>query len=700
MASWQDGVIVSDSPDRIPATASPRARNTAFLNFGMPAKRKGTSIITPVGDTDTPLILATGQWDALQWTIGDNGSWSKVDGDAFSPIDASDATPFTDTDGIPSTAVANGLLFAVNGTDAFKTDGTNVFMFGMEAPDAPTLSAGAAGNPDGTYRVALTAYNADTGHESSLSDYDELVVTADRITVNWTFPSDPQVTHVRLHIFKEGLTDRFFQLGSDGVSVAPDSTHGGYEDSTTSVSLNITDAEINLLTIASPSTTENNPPPAGIKAIKFHGSRMFAVDADNLYFSKIGKPEAFDPRNYEPINPGDGQECVNLGTLSDEHLVIFKDRSSYQLIGPDDPNVWEVSEVDTTIGLKSSRSLLETEGALWWVSEHGFMRMLAGEKPKRLDAPALSNKFETLESTSLNMAVTAYDSLRQRVLFAVPSDGSSRNDIILPYNVKLNIWEDQWDPMDVGTLGVWYESSAGAPYVVIGNEKGRMFRVWDNPYADGVRLTDGSGNNFTLTGNPTAATANSLTDSGATFDTDDDGLDQIPVIVVSENGTVQRNIITSNTGTVLTLRDNWSVTPDASWTYYIGTINWEFDTKYLAPTSAPFGGSVFNSRRFKRSMLKAYSVVGGATLSVWAILDHNDTDLQAEQTYPLEGEGALFDIDLFDSGVFGSGRAISQHRTIAKEGRVCGLRIINREHGVGAILLSVGLFGTELSYKN
>jgi hypothetical protein len=178
VTNWIKGAITADSPDQLPKDASPRARNTAFLRFGQPAKRKGMTLITPTGETGgppKPAILAIDYAslveDTINWAIFDSGKWSKQVAGAWEPIDSGNATPFTSGQKIYSTAIAKGHLFAVNGTDMFKTDGQAIFNFGLERPDAPTLanSVGAF-NPDGDYLIALTRYNENTGHESSLSD--------------------------------------------------------------------------------------------------------------------------------------------------------------------------------------------------------------------------------------------------------------------------------------------------------------------------------------------------------------------------------------------------------------------------------------------------------------------------------------------------------------------------------------------------
>jgi hypothetical protein len=487
VSEWSKGAITEVPSTKIPKNASPRAYNTAWLKGGFPSRRKGFELLTQAGETGNPAIQALGRYKSIDWTISDNGRWSKIVDGVFAAIDATQAAPFSEFALPPSTAVANNLLFAVNGSERLKTDGTSIFNFGIIAPVAPASSIGVAGNPSGTYRIALTSLNEDTGAESSLGAFTQKAVTGQKLDISWVFPADAQVSHIRAHIFKEGLSDEFFRLGSTNVTPAPDSVTGGYSSSTTSITIDVTDANINDLIILSPTTQENDPPPEGTKFIHFVGSRMFATDGQKLYYSLIDKPESFDPDNFEPVNTNDDQEIVAFGTVADEHLLILKTRSLHILLGPDDPNTWEVKEIDPTIGLQAHRLLVEANGELWWKNDQGFYRFIFGERPERMDALWIGNRTESLNQSTMGGAVGAYDSVRQRLVFGVPESGQTRNTVLFPRNIRLNLWEDRWDPMDIAAMGTLFDPSTGQPYVAVGNYKGRVFRMWTTPYLDGVR---------------------------------------------------------------------------------------------------------------------------------------------------------------------------------------------------------------------
>lgn len=705
LMEWSKGAIVTDiTADKIPKDSSSRAHNVAFLKGGFPSKRKGVGIVTPAAQSGRHPILALDNALGMNWVIDDLGRWSKVDVNAgtFAAIDAGHTTPFTAGTHYPSTTTAKNLLFAANGIEAKKTDGTTVMAWGFAPPAAPTVvDSGVAGNPTGTYTFGLTALNENTGHESSLSATTSVTVAGKKITVSWVFPSDTQITKVRVHIFKLGLSSQFFRLGSTDVTPTPDPTTGGYSSGTLSITVNVTDADINNLIIASPSQTENNPPPAGITFCQWHNGRMFVTDGNYLYFSKLDDPESFDPVNFEVVNTNDNQKIKAMAPLADFQLIIWKDGSSHILIGPD-PASWSIQPLDPSIGLSSIRAITFVEGAVWWEALQGLFRLEYAVygigRPQRVDAPNISDRLENLNDALLGSTAAAYDSVHQRMFFAVPDENSaSRNTLMLPFNTKLKVFEDTWDPMDVSALGVFVVNSV--PVVVIGGYQGRVFQMWTTPYVDGVRQTDGVSVTFTLTGKVVSATATTLTDGTATFDTANDGLREVCVVAVSPQGLVQRNIIASNTSTVLTLVNNWNVQPDSTWSYYIGNPWFEFDTVHMHPTSVPNReGSALYERTFKQILVRATSDAG-ASLDVYSIIDGDFSNFATHNSMAVMTGGAVWDLDKWDLGKFGSNNITTAHQSLGARGRTCGIRVQSRIPGDAVILLSLGLYGTEHSYK-
>lgn len=97
---------------------------------------------------------------------------------------------------------------------------------------------------------------------------------------------------------------------------------------------------------------------------------------------------------------------------------------------------------------------------------------------------------------------------------------------------------------------------------------------------------EGGAGTGTVTGNPTSSASTTLTDSTATFNTTNDGLKGV-FVVVDTAGTLQYRQITGNTGTQLTVTPAWTVNPATTSTYYVGYIAFDLKTKQYNLSKPP-----------------------------------------------------------------------------------------------------------------
>jgi hypothetical protein len=123
----------------------------------------------------------------------------------------------------PSLVSIKGLLFYYNGTDDFLYDGTGgsnpdeIRQIGITPPaSAPTLASTANGSlvVGGSYQVAYTYYNNNTGEESSLSPVSAALIIAadpnDGITVTYVDGDVNTATHVNFYRTASGQPTLLF----------------------------------------------------------------------------------------------------------------------------------------------------------------------------------------------------------------------------------------------------------------------------------------------------------------------------------------------------------------------------------------------------------------------------------------------------------------------------------------------------------
>ncbi len=693
LRNFAAGTVTGVQPDELPSEASPRSWNTALMNVGaghaIPAKRRGASIVNTAPVTGRPTLIGQAAYykrsganlSQFHLLFGNDGSLNTLASGVVSEADSGSPTPFTASDNIPSTASANNLLFMVNGVDKKKFDGVNVREFGIARPTTSGFTAvdsGVAGNPSGDFEFALSYGNSSTGHESSRSDAVSVTVTGKKITIGWDTPPDPQVDQIFLHVRKTSINAEFFRL-TVGTTPAVDA-NGAFGVTGDPITVDVTDTELNALTILSPDTAENEPPPDGIHALAYHQSRLFAIDQQLLYYSKEGFPESFDPDFYEYVNKDDSQKLTGVVSAFG-NLIIFKNSSVYQLSGVD-PDSWHIDLIDPYVGCTANASICFANGYLYWYSNKGPVRWngsggieLIGES---LIGPTISA--DTLNFSALDKVCAVVDLPRQKILFAVPGSGLSRNSFLLPFNYRTSGWDaDKWDPFDIASMCAVQDSN-GTPWVMMGNYGGRVFKWWDAD-VDGANLIDGSGNRLTLSGTPTAYTSTSITDSTATFDTDDDGLQELYVYLEDAEGNRVRRRITANTATELTLDSDILITPTS---YVIATPDWQHDTRWVD------FGDPFARKHLLFLYVQAMALTGGGSITVEVFRDWNLTTAVREMTMSAEGNGEAWDAATWDISAFGSTAGATDLRSrIAKIAKVVRIRVRNQTPNVQMALTKI-----------
>jgi hypothetical protein len=198
-------------------------------------------------------------------TYGSNGFSSDITDKYVSGVTAANVAYIVAA--VPTTAggvAGNGLKF----------DGSTWSVMGITAPAAPTVTDLVAGLMDGTYDIAISYYNENTGHQSSRSPETTITTSLKELSVSWVASTDAQVTHVNVHTRNQDISTGFYQATSIAIG-------------TTSVSLNLDDDDYNALISIAPDEEENDPVPSGTKFLTWHKSRVFAATSAFLYYSKI-----------------------------------------------------------------------------------------------------------------------------------------------------------------------------------------------------------------------------------------------------------------------------------------------------------------------------------------------------------------------------------------------------------------------------
>lgn len=284
---------------------------------------------------------------------------------------------------------------------------------------------------------------------------------------------------------------------------------------------------------------------------------------------------AFPLDHFYEVKDSDKTGLTALSMMGDKP-VSWKERS-YTLWTENGNDMIPVKS-STAVGTNALRGVAETSnGTNIFITPQGLIYEATGYIPRFLGID-LSKTVDGIEQQRIQYCQAGWDALRQWFMLFYSKDGATEHDRLLIYddNIKEYVtWQIE------GNCIGFIESTEDGDKVTkpwFGSVGGFYYKM----------LT---GNNFggasqTLSGTITSVGASTLTDTSAIFYTTDDGLKDIYVSLYDTNGDFQeKQKISSNNATVLTVDTAWTTSPQAGWTYEVGSIYsfWEskvfdFDT--------------------------------------------------------------------------------------------------------------------------
>lgn len=721
--NWAGGVQPGTPVDRLPENAVASGVNTAFRTIGsgltLMGCRPGLSVVNT-----TALVAGTAQADAnldfarlytydagSSYTnylavVNRNGNvYYKNPNNTFTSAItlpsgwgyASGTKPFSVGDVPLDGTVFNNRLFLIKQSttpELRSFSGTTAVPWGLSplAAGSVAITAAASGTslPADTYDIALTTYNSTTGAESSLSATTTLTTTAgQRISIVVT-PTNPEATlntHFRVYLRQPSTQARFYLVSSLGTG--GNITMPAYLSATT-VYVDLTQAQITAQTTAAPSTVENNPPPATGKYCCTYGRRVLLADDRTVYWSRQDKPDSFPPANYEPIETGEGDIITAIYPFSDEVAIVFTTTAIWGIFG-NDPQTWTIKAIDHTIGCLSHLSIVEFKGSLgWWSDAYGPV-VYDGSSITRLGERDLGREMyiDELNVGRLAYGWAGHDPQFNRIVWAMPALGTSRNGRLFVYNYQLDKFEsEKWDPMPAACLAVGYTTD-GTLKLFLGNDYGQLFYFNDAVRHDGVP----SG---TTTGT-FAGVASLSTISGTGYYTTGEGLKGRYVLIVdSAHKPVAKVEIASNTSTALTLATTLvTLQVGPTYTYYIGSPDMRLSTR------AYDMGRTFHRKRFDRLYFHVSSPLNGGE-SIFLTTQVNFDTVGSVNANSLALGGALWDAtsSLWDTSLWVGSQNIKKRLPLFTPALNLQTTIYQYVTGQDVVIRSVGVLAGIQSERN
>ena len=332
-----------------------------------------------------------------------------------------------------------------NGTDPLRmTDGNNVYLVGIVAPDVMTLNTN--NNPGGESRKYKYTYFRDADpydRESEASEVrllDDVVDSANPdVDLDYTQATDSQVTHYKFYAtaFWDDDTETeesdFFLIGTKTLAEGVADGHV------------FTDTQVDPTSLPAYDTTVRGVPPT-MKFLLWHDNRIFGAgvltDPSIIFYSVIGKPFYWSIKNnWDEVSRDDGSDITGLAAIGATRF-IFKTNGIFEWTGDPESTtpIHAVERPDASmnmtrlaVGCSDSRSLCAWSNALIFRAADGHVFHLT-----MTDLTQLSRYIETdIQDLSSTDAAVHND-------YYIISDGDTTLVCDLRRGVR------GWEPPDVG----------------------------------------------------------------------------------------------------------------------------------------------------------------------------------------------------------------------------------------------------------
>jgi hypothetical protein len=356
-------------------------------------------------------------------------------------------------------------LFAANGSQFFKFDGTNSTNFSLP-PGSGTwgVTAVVGGGLSGIFVVSY-GYKNDRGYYGPAAD--GITITLNGVTFG-TVGFYGLTTPAGFGI--SALT--FFRSEADGVDLtgttetpAPAATFN--DNAPLGVRL---DSEALYFTLA-PRYLElfNNQ--------LFMGG--FSTALSTVFWSEIGEPEQVQPESFAEFRTNDGDRITGMKSYL-SGLVVFKENSFHKLSGQD-PTNFSIDEITDEYGCISNEAIVVWEDYLWFLDRKGIVQFDGA------NVKIVSNRVEPIfRSMNIDAARDYARGIHYRkfneVWFAIPINGATLNNCVVVYDYVADAWT-KYEGVNVASLFL-AQGSFNEPRPFYGGYTGTISYFDENLYND------------------------------------------------------------------------------------------------------------------------------------------------------------------------------------------------------------------------
>lgn len=353
-------------------------------------------------------------------------------------------------------------LFAANGAEFLKYDGTTVTKFSTPAGNTITLGMGvAAVGMSGTFNYAFGYLNT-SGYFSAVSQFASIAVSGTQVIASgFTYPSDYGITAGVLYRSNPGSLDLFFY------SYIP---LGGqtFVDSGTLTLGNMPVPDSVFFTLAP-------------RYLEIFQNSLFMIGSSQFpstaFFSELGEPENVLPESNFEVRTNDG-DILTGGKFYGNALFLFKKNSFSKVIGNDTTN-FSLLDVSDQYGCLSNRSVVVYNDIMLWLDRKGICRY-NGATPEIISTKIEQTFLNMNIDAAINNACGVHDKYRNQVTWGIPVNGATFNNLTIVYDYLADAWttKDGYNP----AITSYVQSSFPRQRVFYGSYSGSIHYISSDLY--------------------------------------------------------------------------------------------------------------------------------------------------------------------------------------------------------------------------
>lgn len=163
----------------------------------------------------------------------------------------------------------------------------------------------------------------------------------------------------------------------------------------------------------------------------------FSSSPSTVWFSDVKEPEGYLPTNNFEVRTNDS-DVIRAMKSYQTRLYFFKINSFHVLVG-DNPANFFMQEISNQYGCLNNRCVVQFENLLYFLDRKGVIEYTGSNIS--FASIKIQPIFDRMNYTSaLTEACGIHDKLRNQILFAIPIDGSTTNNITIVYDYIAQAW--------------------------------------------------------------------------------------------------------------------------------------------------------------------------------------------------------------------------------------------------------------------